>query len=631
MLDSAPVPFQAVLWPLAGAVIILTLRRFLPNWLRRLVALAAALLSLGALRSLVGIAAGRVEYLWEPLNLFRMSPVLLSGGLALLVGITLASFTGAAVLGIRGTRPQTTIWHGLILVALAGCLVMAMASNLLTLTGGSALIDLALVGVAVSAGSASDGTDRSAWRVAVPGIASTLILFLSTLRMDTQIGTASLLAREVPPEVIVLVGVAGLLRMLIFPLHPRGLRVPENAATMVLPLGAGVFLLARLQAIVPVLTGQPWLLVLAGVALLAGGVMIWSGGFGVATPRVADGSRQESDDEATEDVEAGRYEASSMPGHWAARAAGALWSDRPPQPGSDSPWSALYPAIWLGLAVHQTGYAVAAVTLLGTSVPWSLVSLAIGLGILVIWWDDRRASVRSNYVGWLEQRLEPLWAKARSYVARHVPGLQRLGESLPRGAGSATLLTVGAASLIGMPFTIGALGRWPFYASLLREGRATLLLATLAADTLLVAGLWAFLRAARKEAGRQRIRLTTLLPMLAFAVSIVVLGIAPGILVGGLSLPDTEAPGVSVWGLGLLYVLPWLLGTWLARFSPNMGRYLAPVGRIVRLDWFFRVGAWVSLRLSGGIYWLGQVGEGEGWWGWALITLALGALILSTA
>jgi hypothetical protein len=629
MLDSAPVPFQAVLWPLLGTAIILALRRILPNWLRRLVALAAALLSLAALRSLIGVAAGRSEYLWEPLNLFRMSPVLYPDDLAMMVGITLAFFTAVGVLGIRGTMPQRTTWHGLILVVLAGCLVMTMASNLLTLTAGSALVDLALVGIAVSAASVAGGADRSAWRMAMPGIASTFILFLSTLRMDTQIGTASLLAREIPAEVLVLVGVAGLLRMVIFPLHPRGLRTPENAATLVLPLGVGVFLLARVQAIDLILIEQPWLLVLGGVTLLVGGLMVWSGGFGTAAPQAPQEKSGESGGGSPGEGRSEEHAPSSMPGGWAARLAGPPESRRLPETESNGNCDTLRAAIWLGLAVHQTGYAVASVILLGASVPWSLIGLSAALGILVIWWDDRGASVRSKRVGWLEQYLEPQWAKARSYVARRVPALQRLSESLPRGASSAVPLTVGVASLIGIPFTVGALGRWRFYASLLREGRAILLLATLAADTLLVAGLWTILRAALKEAGRQRPRLSALLPMLALAVAILVLGIAPGVLTGGLSLSVTETAGVSVWGLGLLYVLPWLLGTWLARFSVKVAQYLEPVGRIVRLDWFFRAGAWVSLRLVGGIYWLGQVGEGEGWWGWALIILALGAVLLS--
>jgi hypothetical protein len=38
--------------------------------------------------------------------------------------------------------------------------------------------------------------------------------------------------------------------------------------------------------------------------------------------------------------------------------------------------------------------------------------------------------------------------------------------------------------------------------------------------------------------------------------------------------------------------------------------------------------AWVGKRLEGLVFWLGQVGEGGGWWGWALIILALGAIFL---
>jgi hypothetical protein len=594
------------------------------------VALAAALLSLAALRSLVGVAAERVEYLWEPLNFFRMSPLLYPDDLALLVGITLAFFTAAAVLGIRGTRPQTTTWHGLILVALTGCLAMTLASNLLTLTAGSALVDLALVGIAVSAASVADGTDRSAWRIAVPGITSTFVLFLSTLRMDTQLGTASLFAREIPEEVLALLGVAGLLRMMVFPLHPRGLRMPENAVTMILPLGVGVSLLARLQTIEPTQTDQPWLLVLGGVALLAGGLLVWSGGFGTAARQAPQRESANPDEGSPRESRSEEHAPSSMPGRWETGASGPQESRRIPTTDPDGHCGTLCAAIWLGLAVQQTGYAIASVVLLGPSVPWSLVGLPAALGIVAIWWDDRRASAGSKHVGWLENFLEPQWAKAKSYLARRVPALQRFGESLPRGASSTVLLAVGAASLVGIPFTVGATGRWHFYASLLRESRAVLLLAALAADTLLVAGLWTLLRAALKKGGRQRARLSAILPMLALAVSILVLGIAPGVLTGELSVAATEAPDVSIWGLGLLYALPWLLGVWLARFSANASQYLTLVSRIVSLDWFYRAGAWVSLRLVGGIYWLGKVGEGEGWWGWAVIILALGALLLST-
>jgi hypothetical protein len=339
---------------------------------------------------------------------------------------------------------------------------------------------------------------------------------------------------------------------------------------------------------------------------------------------------KESGSESSGEDRSAQHAQSSRAGHGAAQVTGSLTSERMLETESDGNCGTFCAAILLGLVVHQTGYAVASVIHFGAAAPWSLVGVVVALGILVIWWDARRSGARSTRVGWLERQVEPQWAKAQAYLAQRVPALQRLGASLPRGATSAVLLAVGVASLVGMPFTVGALGRWRFYASLLGEGKAALLLVAVAADALLVAGLWTVARAALKEAGRQRPRLTALLPMLALALSILVLGLAPGVLAGGLSLSATEVPGVSVWGVGFLYVLPWLLGTWLARFSANVAQYVAPLGRIVRLDWFYRAATWVGLRLMGAIFWLGQVGEGEGWWGWALIMLALGAMLLST-
>jgi formate hydrogenlyase subunit 3/multisubunit Na+/H+ antiporter MnhD subunit len=145
MLDPVPVPLQALIWPLLGAILILIGRRFLPNWLRRLVALAAALASLAVLWSLRTGSIERVDVLWEPLNLFRMGPNLHPDSLALLVGITLVWLTAATVLGVRGAQPQSTAWHGLILAVLAGCLAMTMATNLITLAIASALLDMALL------------------------------------------------------------------------------------------------------------------------------------------------------------------------------------------------------------------------------------------------------------------------------------------------------------------------------------------------------------------------------------------------------------------------------------------------------------------------------------------------------
>lgn len=244
MLDSVPLPLQAIFWLLAGATIILAVGRLLPNWLRRLIALSASIVSLATLWSLRGDAGGAMEIYWEPLNLFRMSLLFQVDGLSLGLGIILVGATAVLVLGIRGLGARRTLWHGLILAAMAGILLMLMAANLPTLALGSGLIDLTLMAMAVLA---MADTGRGVWRMAVPGVASTLLLVAAGLQMSTAVGTSVLSATRITDQALVLLGIAGLLRILIYPFHPRRLGSPQNAATLILLVGSGLYLLARVR------------------------------------------------------------------------------------------------------------------------------------------------------------------------------------------------------------------------------------------------------------------------------------------------------------------------------------------------------------------------------------------------
>jgi len=519
---------------------------------------------------------------WEPLNLFRMSPTFQANSLALVVGITLAGFTAAAVLGIRGTSPKKTSWHGLILVTLAGCLVLVLAANLLTLALGSGLIDLALIGMAIYSRDTGEQAQRVAWRMAVPGILSTLVLFAGAAWMDAQTGTASLLARQVPLEVLTLMCVSGLLRLMIFPLHPRGLKQGEQIATHILPFGAGAYLLARAQAIDPSLAGQPWIWIVGGVALLAGGWMLWVG-----------------------PMRSVHHE------QGAAR---------------------------MGIVANQTGLALTFLLLSTTGMPWPLISLPLALGLLAIWWDsgsERPAASRPTWLAGLDRWFTPRRPRVNSWIARRVPALRSTASAVVWWQGTwlarrgpALLPALALASLAGVPFTAGAMTRWRMYGGLMQERRATLLLALLVADSLLVAGLWAASKSVLKQADAKRPQAAALLAMLALAVLLVLIGILPQKLAGGLGLP-AQAAKVSVWGLGLIYVLPWLVGSWLARVTGPTKRLLAPVLRLTSLDRVFRATARAGQWLVDAVYWVGSVGEGEGWWAWALIILAVGTLFLA--
>jgi hypothetical protein len=251
MLDSVPVPFRAILYPLGGAVIIAALGRLLPGWLRRLLATAAATASLVSLWSLRNGSMERVELFWEPLNFFRMSPTLNPDSLSLLTGLTLAGVSAAMALGIRGTPSQRINWHGILLIALVGCQITTMATNLPTMAIGSAVVDLMLIILALSAPESVESNEQIPLSAAVPGIASTLLLVFGALQMDAQVGHTSLLAQSIPEEILPLVGVAGALRLLIFPLHPRGWKPAQRVATLLLPAGVGIYLLARAQTLAP--------------------------------------------------------------------------------------------------------------------------------------------------------------------------------------------------------------------------------------------------------------------------------------------------------------------------------------------------------------------------------------------
>jgi hypothetical protein len=564
MLDSLPLPLQALLWPLAGAALILIAGRLLPNGLRRLAAMAAALASLSVVWSLRTGASQEVEILWAPLNFFRGSPTLQPDNLSLLVGITLSGAVAASVLGIRGSFPRRASWHGLILVVLAGCLLMSMAANLPTLALGSALVDLGLIAIAILA---PGGADRTAWRMTIPGVSSTLLIFFSALQMSIQVGTTSLQARELPVGILLLMGLAAMLRLTIFPLHPRGLNTPENAVAQILSMGAGVYLLIRPQIIAPILSDRPWTLVLGSIALLAGGLQAWTG------------------------------------------------------------------HRWSGFANYQKGFVLVSVILLGGGMPWPFVSLVLALASLGIWWDSTLEREPTPRPGWMEamaQSFAAWWVQARSRVRASIPALERWRGQVQSQNIAGLLPAIALASLAGFPLTVGALGRWPVYATLLERGNAAVLLAILLADTLLAAGLWTALRLALKQAAEYRLTPTAFLSLLVLGLLLIVLGIAPGSLTGALELSPITVPEVSVWGLGLVYVLPWLLGIWLARTGSQLERYFEYVRQIVSLDWLYRTVDWIGQRLAAAVYWLGRVGEGEGWWGWALIILALGAIFLNT-
>ena len=604
MLSYIPAAVQAIVWPLAGATLVVALNRLLPNWLSRLLTLAASIASLVALFSLNGQASGAFQGTWEPFTFLRTSPALQPTPLGLVTGIVLAGWSAVSALGIRGSQHPKAALYGLNLVILAGGVVMALAGNLLTIALGSALLDMALVVVAVSAVSGAGQGQRVSFRICVPGLISTGLLLLAALRTDTDSGTLSLFAVVFSPQVLALLAAAGLFRLAVFPLHPRGLSAPEQATSLVLSMGAGVFLLARAQALGGSPAGTLWFLAIGAIALVAGGWLAWSAG----SPR-------------------------SEAGGW--------------------------PAMWSALAIQQAGIAVLFTFLFPGAAPWPLVCLVLAPGLLVLWWDASRVDApgpASAWIEWVRRQGALLKGRLRTLASRlpikHTGSLQGDGlpdehdsEAIPKqsrlrdgwsrlrnsrlGRRGATLLpALALGSLAGMPLTVGAVTRWHLYGALLAGAHPLLLAALWASDAFLAGGLILAGRGIVRKADA-RPRWSAVAGMVVLAAFSTLLWLAPRFLSTNVGLPALPGAGVSAWGIGILFVLPWLVGAWLAKIAGSVAGVLGRVRRVASLERAARPAEWLGRGLLTAVYWLGSVGEGEGWWGWALVVLALGALYLA--
>jgi len=603
MLSSIPAAVQAIVWPLAGATLVVALNRLLPNWLCRLLALAASIASLVALFSLNGQASGAVQGTWEPFTFLRTSPALQPTPLGLVTGMVLAAWSAVAALGIRGSQHPKATWYGLNLAILAGGVLMALAGNLLTMALGSALLDVALLVVAVSAVGGAGQGQRVSFRICVPGLISTGLLLLAALRTDIDSGTLSLFALVFSPQVLTLLAAAGLFRLAVFPLHPRGLSAPEHAASLILSMGGGFFLLACAQTLGGSPAGTLWFLAIGAIALVAGGWLAWS----------ADGLGSEA-------------------GRW--------------------------PAMWGALAIQQAGAAILFVFLFPGAAPWPLVGLVVSVGLLVLWWDASRLEAPGPASAWIEwvRRSWALFSEQRralairlsSKRAGSVPGdglpdapepgpltkPSRLKEGRSRLQGSwlarrgATLLpALALGSLAGVPLTVGAVIRWHLYGVLLAGAHPLLLAALWASDAFLAGGLILAGRGIRGQADG-RARWSALVGMVILAAFSILLWLAPRFLSSDVVLPALPRAGVSAWGIGILFVLPWLVGAWLAKIAESVTGALRRLRRVASLERAAGPAQWLGQGLLTAVYWLGSVGEGDGWWGWALIVLALGALYL---
>ncbi|HSJ58116.1 MAG TPA: hypothetical protein VLC95_13115 [Anaerolineae bacterium] len=592
-MPTLSVTLKAILWPLAGAGLLLVVAAlpgamgsFVPAWLRRIVAATAAAAAL--LTITMGIEQGaRVTIPWQPLNLFRTGPTFQFDSLSIPVVIVVSGVTAAMLLGIRGRAPGSMSWHGLALVALAGVMVMAAAGNMLALLLGSAVVDLALIATLLFSVN-GEGEERSLpLTVALPGLASTMLLFFAAVQVDAEVGHASLQALNLPESTLILTGAAGALRLMVFPFHPRGVSRPEDAALLLLPAAAGIYLIGRVQHIAPILSSGGWLAFTAAGALLVGGLALWSGLLALAS-----GSRHAA-------------------------------------PGGQP----IMGEVWPAALIHRAGAAIFFLLFVPGAPLWPLLGTLLPLAVLVVCWDlllDESLPPRARWIVTLQERMGPWWQERQARITARWQWIERTRAFLDRSRGwrldrylLPLVLILAFGSLLGFPLTIGMRDRWPLYAALLRQ-QSPWLIPALIADLWLAAGVWRVARSRPLWLRRDRSPgALSLFALFMLGLAIIAVGLFPRAF--GVSPAGTGR--VSGWGLGFLLLLPWLVGAWLAGLNGELERYAGIVRRVLACDWLYAGAGRVAAAVLGLFYWLGRVAEGAGWWGWALIVLALAAVL----
>jgi formate hydrogenlyase subunit 3/multisubunit Na+/H+ antiporter MnhD subunit len=259
------------------------------------------------------------------------------------------------------------------------------------------------------------------------------------------------------------------------------------------------------------------------------------------------------------------------------------------------------------LAVNQVALAVLSVAVVGpqgkSSLLWSAISLALGLSLLSLWPPEPEG------------------------VAKYSLGLR-----VPVG--------LAVASLMGLPFTMGFVGRAALYRSLFALDQPYLWGLAIVADAVLFAALFRMgsdlAQSSTLHAQRSQ-WLPHLVGVILLAVPLVLLGIHPplaDLIAADMGLPAAaELMGRADMALWAALLLPLVGGYLFHRAQKAILERSAALWKglavLLRLDWLYRwlwkVGRGVGAVLRG----LALVTEGEGYLGWTLLLAFIAFLLLS--
>ncbi|MFB0536018.1 MAG: proton-conducting transporter membrane subunit [Anaerolineae bacterium] len=259
------------------------------------------------------------------------------------------------------------------------------------------------------------------------------------------------------------------------------------------------------------------------------------------------------------------------------------------------------------IAINQVALAVLSVAVVGlqakSSLPWSAISLALCLSLLSLW-SPEPARV-GRYV---------LWLRAPTGLA--------------------------IASLMGLPFTMGFVGRTALYRSLFALGQPYLWGLSMVADVVLFAALFR-IGADLLQFSNLQSPISLWVPHLAgvviLAAPLVLLGIHPPLasFASDMELPAAgELIGrvdIALWAVLLLPLVGgYLLHRGQKAILERSAAFWKGLAALLRLDWLYRwlwrVGRGIGAVLRG----LAQVTEGRGYLGWTLLLALIAFLLLSS-
>jgi multicomponent Na+:H+ antiporter subunit A len=250
--------------------------------------------------------------------------------------------------------------------------------------------------------------------------------------------------------------------------------------------------------------------------------------------------------------------------------------------------------------ISQVGYTIASLTVAQppTMVVLPSLNLVLCLGLLFLSQD----------------RSEPgsLWARAASGLAM--------------------------ASLAGVPLTLGFVGRWHLYYSLLTGDHLAFLALSLLAETFLFAALlrmWAAIsiRVFPAEFAYQR---PSVIGAALLAAPVLILGLYPPVLRPLIEIIAFPTPADLLRTTSIVqwaaFVLPLLGGYLLQRHRQRMFDPFKPfwlkLTMALRLEWLYSLIGQIADGAAGALRIVGQVSEGRGYLGWIAVVGLLAFLFL---